>query len=385
MTTICIWVGIFVVAYTFLLFPLGIGLVARYWPRRMNVRGQRPTSVSVIIAVRNEQAHISRRLSELTGMLAASGIDGEVIVISDGSTDRTAVIVEGLVNHNVRSICWGDRRGKAAALNYGVSLSLNEVVVFADARQRWSPNAIEQLLESFRDPSVGAVSGELILESQPGVLAGVGMYWRFEKWLRSQESRVHSQVGVTGAICAVRRELFQSIPNGAILDDVYWPMHVAMCGRRVVYQPMAKAFDRLPSHTVDELHRKLRTLVGNFQLMSMCPNLLLPWRNPIWLQFVSHKVMRLVAPWAMLMIFAACGLSHSLYHRIAFAAQLAVLTLGVIGLATPFGSRRRILAAVGSFLLLNWAAWLAFWYWTLGQAENMWLRSTKQVSSADVT
>lgn len=385
MTAICIWVSTFIVLYTFALYPLGIGFVARFWPRRVDGSRHRPTSISVVLAVRNEQENVARRLVELTHMLAASGAEGEIIVISDGSTDRTAAIVDQFVQRNVRGICWRDHRGKAAALNCGVALARSEIVAFADARQRWSTGAIEQLLVAFCDPSVGAASGELVLESDSGVLAGVGLYWRLEKWLRSRESVVHSQVGVTGAICAVRRELFRPIPTGAILDDLYWPMQVAMSGRRVVYQPSAKAFDRLPDRTADELHRKLRTLVGNFQLITLCPGVLLPWRNPIWLQFVSHKMMRLVAPWAMLVTFVLCGLNSSVYHRTAFGAQLAVVAAGVIGLATPLGSRRRVLAAAGSFLLLNGAAWLAFWYWISGRAGKMWLRSATHASLGDST
>src|SRR5207249_10681512 len=114
------------------------------------------------------------------------------------------------------------------------------------------------------------------------------------------ESQVHSSVGVTGAICAVRRRLFPGVPQGTILDDVYWPMHVAMQGYRVIHDQRARAFDRLPERARDEFRRKVRTLAGNFQLAVRLPQTLLPWRNPVWWQFVSHKLLRLVVPWALL-------------------------------------------------------------------------------------
>src|SRR5207237_4710179 len=164
----------------------------------------------------------------------------------------------------------------------------------------------ERLLENFADPSVGAVSGDLHLETSPGVLAGVGLYWRFEKWLRCRESLVDSQVGVTGAIAAVRRELFRPVPAGTLLDDVYWPMQVAMQGYRVVHDARARAFDRLPDSPRDEFRRKVRTLAGNFQLAALLPASLSPWRNPVWVQWVSRKLLRLVAPWALLGLLASC-------------------------------------------------------------------------------
>ena len=109
---------------------------------------------------------------------------------------------------------------------------------------------------------------------------------------------MHVIVGVTGAISAVRRELFRPIPSGTLLDDVYWPLLVAMQGYRVIHEPRARAYDRLPERPLDEFQRKLRTLTGNFQLVARLPQALLPWRNPIWFQFLSHKLLRLLMPWA---------------------------------------------------------------------------------------
>jgi cellulose synthase/poly-beta-1,6-N-acetylglucosamine synthase-like glycosyltransferase len=145
----------------------------------------------------------------------------------------------------VRVVKLPENVGKAAALSAGVAEARNDVVVVADARQTWAPDALARLLENFDDPEVGAVSGELHVESSPGVMAGVGLYWRFEKWMRRREGLVHSTVGVTGAIAAVRRGLFRPIPAGTILDDVYWPLVVAMQGYRVVFDGRARAFDRL--------------------------------------------------------------------------------------------------------------------------------------------
>ena len=381
---ICFWLGTALIVYALVLYPLLIAVAARRWQRPLSLGDSVATGVSLVLSARNEQAHIARRLEELTGLLGILNRPGEVIVISDGSSDDTAAIAHAFSESHVRVIEWLDNRGKAAALNHGVSLARYEVVVCADARQRWSPDAIEQLLECLRDPAVGAVSGRLVLESAPGVLAGVGMYWQFEKWLRSQESLLHSQIGATGAISAFRRELFRPIPPGTILDDVYWPMQVVMQGRRVVYQPLATAYDQLPARSVDELRRKLRTLVGNFQLMSSCPELLNPWRNPVCWQFVSHKALRLVAPWAMLATFITSGMIASMFYQIAFLLQVVGLLMGVMSLILPLGNRHRMFSVAGSFLLLQFAAWLAFWYWVFGRSNAMWSPSSSQHAPVDL-
>jgi len=267
------------------------------------------------------------------------------------------------------------RSGKAVALSAGCAAAAHDLLVFADVRQRWDPAALRMLVENFADPSIGAVSGELVLESAPGVISGVGLYWRYEKWLRKKESQIHSTVGVTGAIAAVRRGLFRAIPAGTLLDDVYWPLQVAMQGFRVVHDQRAVAYDRLPERARDEFRRKVRTLTGNFQLLTRLPGAVLPWRNPVWFQFVSHKLLRLVAPWAMLAMLVLSAVLPAPGYRIAFAAQLAAYAFGLIGICTMASGRGRLLAAAGSFLVLNAAAWLAFWVWAFGRSGRAWRKT----------
>jgi cellulose synthase/poly-beta-1,6-N-acetylglucosamine synthase-like glycosyltransferase len=365
------WIGAATLAYAYILYPLYAWLAARRHPQSQRF-SPGPRNISVLLAVRNEAANIQRRLAELTHMMAAHDACSELIIISDGSTDATATIAEQFASNNVRLVRWDQNRGKAAAVTYAASLARHEILVMADGRQRWASDALARMLENFDDPSIGAVSGELVLEERPGTLAGVGLYWKFEKWLRRQESRHYSQVGVTGAIAAVRRSLFRPIPDGMILDDVYWPMQVVLQGYRVIHDGRAIAFDSLPESTGGELRRKVRTLVGNFQLAAAMPELLAPWRNPAWLAFVSHKMLRLAAPWAMLGVLLGSALASGYIYRVVFAGQLVGLIIALTGLATPAGPKHGISAAAGSFLLLHVAAWLAFWSWITGGAGRVW-------------
>ncbi len=232
--------------------------------------------------------------------------------------------------------------------------------------------ALARLLENFADPHIGAVSGDLHVETAPGVMAGVGLYWRFEKWLRQKESGFHSQVGVTGAISAVRRPLFRPVPPGTLLDDVYWPLQIAMQGYRVVHESRARAFDRLPENPRDEFRRKVRTLAGNFQLITLLPAALLPWRNPVWLQWVSHKLLRLVVPWALVGMLVTSFLVDETFYQIVFWAQLLCYALALAGLVKPLAKSLPLSGAAASFLVLNAAAFLSFWIWISGRAGKSW-------------
>jgi cellulose synthase/poly-beta-1,6-N-acetylglucosamine synthase-like glycosyltransferase len=341
--------------------------------------------VSIVLAVYNEEEAIERRLAELLGLIASSQVEGEVIVISDGSTDRTAARAHAWTERDarVRVVALDANRGKAAALTEGCTLARHEIVVFADARQSWATDALVCLLANFTDPAIGAASGELIVESAPGVMTGVGLYWRFEKWLRQQESTVFSSVGVTGAISAVRRSLFWPIPPGTILDDVYWPLGVVLQGYRVVHDPRARAYDRLPERVQDEFRRKVRTLSGNFQLLRWLPAALAPARNPVWVQFFSHKLMRLVVPWALLVMLGTSAALHAPFYRIMFWGQVEFYLLAAIGLSQGVGARCRPASAAASFVVLNAAAWFAFWAWATGRTTRLWHKTTYRWSTLE--
>jgi cellulose synthase/poly-beta-1,6-N-acetylglucosamine synthase-like glycosyltransferase len=369
------WLSAACVAYSYVVYPLILAVVARAAGRPPRL-GRFDGSVSIVVTALNEAETIGRRLDELTALVAASGREAEILVVSDGSTDETVAIAGRYRDRGVRVVELAEHVGKSAALNAGCARARNDVLVFADARQSWAPDALERLLENFADPEVGAAGGQLRIESRPGVMAGVGLYWRLETWMRRRESRWASVVGLSGAFAAVRRELFRPIPAGTILDDVYWPMAVVMGGSRVVYDARAIGFDRFPEQIGDEFRRKVRTLCGNFQLLAALPSSLSPWRNPVWFQLVSHKVSRLVVPWALLaMLVAGAALASPLY-RFLFWGQVAFYLIALAGLRGKLGSRSRLVSAAASLVTLNAAAWLAFWVWAAGRSDRAWGKVT---------
>jgi cellulose synthase/poly-beta-1,6-N-acetylglucosamine synthase-like glycosyltransferase len=365
------WCSLALIVYSYLLYPCllrAARYVGRTW--RQSPVGCEP--ISVVIAARNEESRIASCVQNTWRIMCDSNLDGEIIVVSDGSQDATAERVRELEHPHVRVIELLRHCGKSVALNRGCAAASHNLLVFADTRQTWDRDALRRLLENFADPQVGAASGELVLRQADGTLAGVGLYWRLEKWMRRQESALHSCLGVTGAMCAVRRKLFSSIPPGTILDDVYWPMKVVLAGYRVVHDARARVYDRLPARRRDELVRKIRTLSGNFQLLVRLPSVLLPWRNPMFFPFVSHKVSRLVVPWAMIAALVTSALLEGPVYRAAFAAQCVLYAIALAGLYSRAAAQLRLVSTASAFVFLNSACLLAFFVWLLGAADGSW-------------
>ena len=380
---VCFWLCALGIVYVYFGYPLLIAAAARLFGRTLQPAGQLPRSLSIVVAAHDEDRAIVRRLKELSEQIARVGIPGEIIVLSDGSTDNTAELARGQPDADVHVVELDQRVGKAAALTIGCAEASGEVLVFADVRQTWATDALCRLVESFRDPTVGAVSGNLLLESAPRALSGVGLYWHLEKWLRGQESRLHSLTGVTGAISAVRRQLFRPIPAGTLLDDVYWPLHVAMQGRRVIHEEQAIAYDRLPSEASQEFRRKVRTLCGNIQLLKLCPAALLPWRNPVWFQLISHKFLRLAVPWALLLLLVGSIILPGPIYRVCLAAQLALYGLGLLGMQNDGRSRLALTNVASSFLVLNGAAVWSIAVWITRRSDRIWRKATFDPAPAE--
>jgi poly-beta-1,6-N-acetyl-D-glucosamine synthase len=372
----CFWISTTCVAYAYVIYPLAIYTLARLRGPRSTNTTPAPTSISILIPARNEQDTIARRIIEFHELIKRANVTAEIILISDGSTDATAKIAR---DHGATVLDLPQNKGKAAALTQAAAVATGEILVLADARQRWHTDALKLLLENFRDRSIGAATGDLILESSQGVTAGVGLYWRYERWLRKNEGQVASTVGVTGAIAAVRRNLFTPIPAGTILDDVYWPLCVAMKNHRIVHDPRAIAYDRLPDRTRDEFRRKVRTLTGNFQLLVRLPQALLPWRNPIWFQLISHKLLRLLVPWLLVVILLTnISLRHHCFYQLTLIAQLLFYAIALTGIFTQ--AKLRLTNAAASFVLLNAAAWTAFWVFITGRSNRAWTKVTYATS-----
>lgn len=337
------WFSLIAVFYVYFGYPLL--LMVWRWDRKHPVRKTRATPmVTIIVAARNERLAIARKIENLLD-LDYPHENLQIIVSLDGPTDGTEEIARHYEIQGVQVISARRHHGKPAALNRAIKQARGAIVMFADTRQLIHRSAIAELVSNFGDPAVGAVTGELVLVDETGAEAsdGVGLYWRYEKTLRSMESDIHSTIGATGAIYAVRRSLLRPIPENTILDDVAIPMNVVLAGKRIVFEPGARAYDAVSSSPDVEFGRKVRTLAGNYQLLTQMPQLLLPRQNPIFIQFVSHKVGRLLAPYLLVTLFAAnLFLPHGIYwvFLVLQSAWYLLACGGAVLTRTRYGRRR---------------------------------------------
>lgn len=369
------FISISVIAYTYLVYPLIIslwGTVARRTVRKKYA----PVPLSVVLAARNEENKIRDRIANLLEQEYPAELV-EIIVVSDGSTDRTAEIASAHPDGRVRVIDTGPPAGKAAAINAGVAAASNGIIVFADARQMFSPNVFAELTSLFHDPDVGAVSGELVFSPRGGgeVHEGIGLYWRYEKLIRRKESDVDSVVGASGSIYAVRRELFAPLPPDTILDDFLLPMRIVLQGYRVVFTRDARAYDQVSETASQEFSRKVRTLAGNFQAIRFEKALLNPLKNRLFFQMASHKLARLAVPYFCVLALVSNAALTGTPFRVLLAAQLAFyasILLRFTGLdRTPAGGPIRI---AWTFVVLNAAAVAGMWIFLTGRERALWKR-----------
>ena len=371
------WLSLSLLIYVYVGYPLAAWLRAALWAKSHRSAGWEP-SVSVVVVAYNEADRIAARLENLLA-LDYPRDKLEVRLASDGSTDSTVARARAFESAGVVVRAFHIRRGKSAVLNDVVPSAQGEIVVMADARQRFEPQVIRALVASFADPSVGAVSGELMMTASPSAAAmgkGVGFYWKYEKFIRRNEGRTGSTVGATGAIYAIRRALYEPIPKDTLLDDVLIPVRVVKRGYRVLFEPAARAYDTASATAGQEFVRKVRTIAGTFQLFAREAWLFNPRKNPVWFETISHKALRLTTP---LLQAVALGANVALAREWPYGALLmlqVLLYLAALG-GCARGSARRslfVLTVPYTLCLLSWATVVGFVQFATRRQKATWDR-----------
>jgi cellulose synthase/poly-beta-1,6-N-acetylglucosamine synthase-like glycosyltransferase len=379
------WSSALLLGYVYVGYPVLIWVWAALRARPAR-RAREEPEVSVLIVVHNEAAHITGRLENLLALDYPSD-RLEIVLASDGSTDATVELARAWEPAGVTVIAFETRRGKPAVLNDLVPKARGEIVVLADARQRFDRGVIRALVGRFSDPGVGAVSGELVLTTGEGTALGqgVGFYWLYEKFIRRHESAADSTVGATGALYAIRQELFESIPEDTILDDVLIPLRITRRGYRVLFEPAACAWDRVSARAQEELARKIRTLAGNFQLFARERWLLRPRHNRLWLQTVSHKGLRLLTPlFHATAIAANLPMAGSRPYRDALLVQAIFYAAALGGYGLRNAKRPSPLLSVPyAVCLLNWATVVGFLRFIAGRQRVTWDKSERGFARVD--
>ncbi len=299
------WLALGATLYAYLGYPLVLRLLALVSRRGGNVEESEPApghclSVAMIIPVHNEESVIGRKL-ENTLCLDYARDKLEILVVSDGSTDRTVEIARSYVAPHLKVLELPQRGGKAQALNHGLRTANGEIVCFSDASIMLNPDAVATLMANFRDPGIGCASGE---DSIPG-RGGEGLYGRYELALRRLESKVHSIVGASGSFYAQRRALCQEFPEG-LAPDFLSVLNTVEQGYRAVSDSDAKGSMTSLRSSQAEFERKVRTILRGISTLFHKIGLLNPLRYGVFaLELFSHKLMRWSVPFFLMALFAS--------------------------------------------------------------------------------
>lgn len=300
------WASNAVLAYVHVGYPLMLELAARARrrPSTSPTSDLAPVTASIVICALDEADVIARKL-EQTLALDTGGRPLDVVLVADGSADRTAEIARAVDDVRLTVLHEPERRGKAAAINRGVAAARGDVILFSDANNEWRPDAVVALLAAFDDPEVGGATGQkTVLQSATEHSGSEGWYWRYESWIRSRESELGSCTAANGEIMAIRRECFRPLPEDTVVDDLHMALEVMRSGRRFVAVPGAVSVEHCSPSEADERERRARMAAGRTRLVATPATFAdLPPRV-VW-QLVSHKVGRLMVPVAMVALLAS--------------------------------------------------------------------------------
>ncbi|HXF98871.1 MAG TPA: glycosyltransferase family 2 protein [Gaiellaceae bacterium] len=325
------WGSLGALAWTHAGYPLLMAALARLRPRPVRT-GEVEPSVTLVVSAHDEEAVIGRRLENLLA-LDYPPERLRIVVASDGSTDRTEEIVEAVAARDPRvRLLRCPREGKVAAQHRAVREADSEVVAFTDANTQWRPDALRALVRNLADPEVGYVCGRLRLEGADGANAE-GLYWRYETWVRAQESATGSITAGNGAIYAVRREAYVE-DDPRFGHDFGFPYLMEQRGLRAVYEPEAVAVEKAAAEPEDEYGRKVRTIARAWGHI-LTGRVFRPVRPLYALELLSHRLLR----YATGLLHLALALStvalaaRAPLYRAAFALQVAGLVLAAAGRA----------------------------------------------------
>jgi biofilm PGA synthesis N-glycosyltransferase PgaC len=321
------WLSVLLIVYVYVGYPLVLTLLARLRRKPVGYSSYLP-KVTLLIAAYNEQDVIASKL-ENTLALDYPPEKLQILVAADGSDDRTPEIVNTFESRGVELSFQPERRGKMAAINRAMPQVRNEIVLFSDANNLYNKDTLRELVKPFSDPNVGAVSGSKnIIGSGDTLTKADSLYWRYESYIKIQETRLGSCTGVSGEILAVRYNLYHTPPDRVINDDFFIALGVLRQGYRLIYRPSARSFERSSLTEKDEAMRRSRIVAGRYQAMLMSAQLL-PWRHPllVW-QIISHKFMRPLVPLAMIVALVS--------NSLAFAFPSLSSENGLLALSRPY-------------------------------------------------
>ncbi|MBW3624611.1 MAG: glycosyltransferase family 2 protein [Armatimonadetes bacterium] len=376
------WVSWGLIFYTYGLYPVLLAALSRWKGREPEGTGQALPEgelprVAMVVAAYNEIAVIEKKLAN-TWKIDYPEEKFQLWVGSDGSADGTAEILKAEDHPQLRAFPFEERRGKMAVLNDLMSRVDADIVVMSDANTIYAPDAVRKLVRHFQDPELGCVSGVLSLEQDGGV-SGEGLYWKYEVWIKRNESRLGFLIGCNGGIYSIRRELYEPLPPSTIVDDFVLTMRILEKGYRIVLDPEARATEPPCPSARDEMVRKIRIGAGDFQALSLTRGLLHPRHGLRSLGFWSHKVMRWLVPFFLLAaLLSNVGLIGSPLYLSLLGLQLAGAGLSFWAYnARPGVTVPRWTRPISYFYLMNYALFCGFLRFLFRTQRVTWERTAR--------
>lgn len=372
-----LWASLSVLLYSYLGYPIVLGILALFKKRRAGTEddsGHWP-HVSIVVSAHNEESVIGRRIENLLE-LDYPPDRLQILIGSDGSTDRTREIVQRYRTGRIAFHDFPLQRGKAKVLNDLVAGARGEYVVFTDANTFFDQHAVKELIRGFRlVPSACAVVGRLEFRTSEGTVNPDSLYWRYETALKRLESCFGTVLGANGAIYAIKRTRFRPLPPGTIVDDFLIPMLMRLeRGGSVVFHPTAKAWETVPETVRDEFRRRVRIGAGDVHALRHTWRLLMPGQGMLAVSYWSHKVLRWTGPWLLIVAFASnLWLVDRSWAQALLGAQASAYTLGFV---SPLLRRvpliGRTATAAWYFMVLNVALLLGTVKYLAGRAAPVW-------------
>lgn len=388
---ILFWLSVVFIFYTYFGYPLLLAFFARFRAQKQS-SATSDFSVTVLITAYNEEAVIAKKIENTLQLEYPAG-KLQVIVAADGSSDRTPDIVRQFsdrVELNYITL----RQGKMAAINRAIPIVRGDIIVFSDANNMYEPGALKKLVAPFSDLTVGATTGAKLIIQDGGDLSGAeGIYWKYESWIKINQTKLDTCTSSVGEMLAVRHDCYMPPPNNIINDDYYIVIDLIRRGLRVCYVPDARSLEYISATKRDEITRRARISTGHYQAIFMALQLL-PFNRPwaVW-HIISHKFCRALLPFGFIVAFlsnllavfylrndlSSLFLLSNPYTQILFAGQLSFYVLAVAGNFVKLpGILGRLTYLCAYLFNSNYALLRGFWGYITKKQTSVWQRVRRE-------
>jgi cellulose synthase/poly-beta-1,6-N-acetylglucosamine synthase-like glycosyltransferase len=369
------WISLAVLFYVYIGYPILVYLVSWLFPKSIK-RGLFDSKVSVIITAYNEEKDIRAKIQN-TLLIDYPKEKLEIIIASDGSTDKTDTIVGEFSHQNVKLFRQEGRVGKTFTQNKAVEQATGDIILFSDATTMYQPNVLEAMLPNFADQSIGCVAGKLIYVDESGSSVGRGArsYWNYETFLKESESRACSLIGVSGCLYAVRKSAYQPMYPEACSDFLIATL-VYKQGLRTIYEPEAICMEETNRQSKKEMQMRVRVISQTFTDLWRNREMLNPMRSGFYaVQLVSHKVLRYSVPIFLILILLSNALLafSSLFFTAVFTAQVMFYLIALTAWILEKSRKEAgVLAVPLYFILANLASLIGFYKFLRGERYARW-------------